>query len=148
MAAPFCLTAEAKAGKRGEAIFLIVATALLCSLIQFPSPVSIYFNYAAPLVILALLALLQGWKRGDAFVLGAVVGFYLVFAVWLRPPGYYFEVHKRRYQSFSYQTLQLSRAGGLRVRSDQAKEYEKLVAVVRAHARGSYVYATPDCPQV
>jgi hypothetical protein len=29
-----------------------------------------------------------------------------------------------------------------------ADKYERIVGLVRRHARGAYIYATPDCPEV
>jgi hypothetical protein len=44
--------------------------------------------------------------------------------------------------------LDLPRGGGLRIFPSEARVAEELYAVVKEHARGEYIYATPDCPQV
>jgi hypothetical protein len=42
----------------------------------------------------------------------------------------------------------MASAGGILVSGGQAEEYEKLISLVRAHARGPFIYCTPDCPEV
>jgi len=38
--------------------------------------------------------------------------------------------------------------GGIRVSSFDDSQYEQLVAALRAHAKGEFTYAAPDCPEV
>jgi len=45
-------------------------------------------------------------------------------------------------------TLALPRVGPLRIDSIDAKEYTDLARIVLEHARGPYLYCTPDCPEV
>ena len=48
----------------------------------------------------------------------------------------------------SVSKLQLARCG-LTIRSDQARLYHSLVETIQAHsAHNSYIFATPDCPEV
>ena len=35
----------------------------------------------------------------------------------------------------------------LRVYPGQARIYEELATILKQHARGEYIYATPDCPK-
>ncbi len=44
--------------------------------------------------------------------------------------------------------LSLPRAGGLRVTAESAREYEELDSLIRQHARGEYIFAKPDSPEV
>lgn len=131
-----------------QRIFLLVAAAVCCALVQFPSPAAIYFNYVAPLVILALSPLLTCWPRFDRVTLGSLLVFYLVFAVWLRTPGYFMETREVPGSHVAFKRLNLPRAGDLLVKASEAEEYETLVHVIQAHARGRYIYCTPDCPEV
>jgi hypothetical protein len=133
---------------RRQRVFLLCAVAACCALIQFPFAVSIYFCYAAPLAILAVGALISLRPRFDRFALGSLLAFYLVFAVWLGTPGYLLIAGARRDRGTQLTRLRLSRAGGLLVRPAEAAEYERLIQLIREHARGPYIYCTPDCPQV
>jgi hypothetical protein len=36
----------------------------------------------------------------------------------------------------------------LTIRQNERDEYVSLVALVRAHSKGRYIYASPDCPEV
>jgi hypothetical protein len=149
LAGPFCLRHSTGIGNRvREQAFLAVATAVACSLVQFPTAGSIYFCYVAPLVILGTLALISIKPPTDHLVLGSLLAFYLIFALWLRPPGYFNVMPFVPGQPVELCRLNLARAGGLRVAVSQAREYEELVRAVRAHAHGSYIYCTPDCPAV
>lgn len=130
-----------------ERTFLLVATAVCCALIQFPAAAAIYFNYFAPLVILAFLSLLALRPRFDRLALGSLLVFYLVFAVWLRTPGYFFENREVPSSHVVFRKLDLPRAGGLVIKANEAKEYEELVHLIQVHARSPYTYCTPDCPE-
>jgi hypothetical protein len=44
--------------------------------------------------------------------------------------------------------LELPRGGGLEVPVVQAEAYRQLVPLVRARAKGSYIWASPDAPEV
>jgi hypothetical protein len=40
------------------------------------------------------------------------------------------------------------RRGGLTIRRDERDEYVSLVALIQAHSKGRYIYASPDSPEV
>ena len=44
--------------------------------------------------------------------------------------------------------LELPRAGGLRVYPRYARTYDDLSAIIKEHARGEYIFAAPNCPEV
>jgi hypothetical protein len=48
------------------------------------------------------------------------------------------------------QTVRLSspRGGGLRVVASNVTEYQALDNLIRQHARGEFIFAAPNCPQV
>ncbi len=136
---------------RRQMTFLLVSAAAACALIQFPFSVPTYFEFIAPLVILALVALLAGGERGGRFdpvALGSLLTFYLAFAVFLHTPGYYAEVGGPPPKPIQLETLGIPRAGAIRAPARLAREYRETIALVRAHARGEYIYATPDLPVV
>jgi hypothetical protein len=75
---------------RRQQIFLLGTVAILWGLVQFPFSSPGYLCYVAPLLILALLALVSVLgNRKRPLILGALVMFYLVFGFWLRAPGYW-----------------------------------------------------------
>ncbi len=131
-----------------QSLFMIVAVASVCALIEFPYASPTYFCYVAPLVALAITAILSTIPRGNRVVLGGVLGFYLVFALWLHTPGYFAAMARWPDQPLIFQTLRPPRAGGLRITAEQAKEYEEVVRLLQAHARGGYIYAGPDSPEI
>jgi hypothetical protein len=45
-------------------------------------------------------------------------------------------------------TLEIHRAGGLRVYPDFARTYDDLSVVIKQHVRGQYTFAAPSCPEV
>ncbi len=149
LATPFCLRRiSGVSERRREQVFLVVSVGVLCALIQYPAPVPIYFSYAAPLVILALLGLFSTRSAPDRVAVGCLLAFYLIFAVWLHTPGYFFELRERADQAIPFETLNLTRAGRIRGKASDVEEYKDLIRVVQEHARGRYIYATPDCPEI
>lgn len=134
--------------QRRELVFLVSVATVLWAIVQFPrSPIN-YFYYVAPLALLSITALLSLRKAHDPIALGSLLAFYLVFAVWLHPPGF-FAVHQLNHrQPLHLQTITLPRAGGIRAPAKLANEYEAVIRLVQEHARGRYIYATPDCPEV
>ena len=115
---------------------------------QFPFSAPIYFCCIAPLLGPAMFALI-GWPEGQSYSIhGSLLVFYMAFAVLQTMPGF---ILKLRFtpgpdeQSFP---LQLTRAGNLRVYSCSRAQYEGLIPFAQRRARGDYIYATPDCPEV
>lgn len=128
--------------------FLLVAAAILCALIQFPFSAPIYFCYIAPLVILAIVGLLSTLRKPNRAALSLFAVFYLAFAVWLQAPGFFNTMALPADRPYNLARLKLPRAAGIRVKPDQASEYELLTHVVLAHAHGPYIWCGPDCPEV
>jgi hypothetical protein len=149
LATPLCLRrSTGLSERRGQQIFLLVCATVLCALIQFPFSVAIYFEYVAPLVILAIGSLLALRAQPERLALGAVLAFYLLYAVWLHTPAYYLGLGVPPRRSFAMQTLGLARAGGIRAPVPIAGQYRELIPFVRAHAKGSHIYVTPDDPAI
>jgi Dolichyl-phosphate-mannose-protein mannosyltransferase len=135
---------------KSEPTFLLVAVSVLCALVQFPLPQPLFFSYVAPFVILALLALASLRRRtpGGKAAMATVGLFYLVFALWLFPPARLTTNAIGPWESWRMEKLPFARAGGIRVAASEEEEYAKLIPLIRAHARGDYIYAAPDCPEV
>jgi hypothetical protein len=127
--------------------FILLATAGLCSLIEFPLSHPTYFAYTAPLTLLALVAVLRlmgGMPRPLALVLG---GFYGGFAVLVLNTRSVNELGLTAAPAQPLARLELPRAG-LLVGVRDATQYRALVDTLRAHARGFYTYAGPDAPEI
>jgi len=123
--------------------FLLVSACALVGLVQFPFPAPIYFCYFAPLVVLAL-ASTAGAEAGTSKKLQALLlAFYFFFAIFRLNRAYVV-----RFLGLSLDTpLKLDRAG-LRVTPEDARQYETLIAAIRAKPSSLRFYAGPDSPEV
>jgi hypothetical protein len=130
-----------------EQTMLLLAVTTLCSLVQFPYTVSVYFGYVAPLVPLLALALYSHVRLRARTVPALLVAFFTAFAL--------FRINATRIASVGnwYQPqpalapLAMQR-GGIDVPKGDATTYGALVTKLRAHARGGYTWASPDSPEV
>lgn len=135
---------EASPPRKEEETFLLLAMIAVPGLIQFPYAAPIYFCYTAPLVALALASVARnGWLVPH----GVVAAFYLAFALWRLNPGY---IWKMGIAAEPYGPLAVLDAprGGIRVPQSDRAMYEALISSVQRQARGPFVYAAPDCPEV
>lgn len=131
--------------QRRHCIFLMATMASLCSLIQYPFSVHIYFYYCAPLVILALyFVVTQTSATAVKPALNLVLLFYAVFGF----------VHLNRGiirtpEMAQQRVLEFPRSGGLTVTGMEADAYNDLYTLVQqCSAPGSAIFAAPDCPEV
>ncbi|HXH63180.1 MAG TPA: hypothetical protein VNG95_03295, partial [Gemmatimonadales bacterium] len=135
---------------RRQQVLLLVAVAGVTSLVQFPFGAPIYALYVVPLGILAAAAIVTSlpWSPGAIVPFaGPVLAFYLIFAIRWVHPGFVYNFGNNYAPDEQTAALAIDR-GGLRVPPPDAELYGQLVRTVRAHARGAYGYATPDCPEV
>ena len=121
---------------REQQIMLMMCLGALCSVVQFPFAAGIYFCYVAPLVINFATALFSSTVNPPRFVLGALTVVYLIFIIMPYMP--YVQTAR----------LTIARAAGLSVEASDAELYDQLIPFVQSHARGKYIYAAPDCPEV
>jgi len=126
---------------------LLAAVAAFASLIQFPFTSPIYFLYVAPLLLLSLVALVQGLGRTPAPLAGATLAFYGVFAVLLVTPGAVEGMGFSTITRHATVRLDLPRAG-LRVKVDEAELYGALIPELQARAGHGVIWAGPDAPEV
>jgi hypothetical protein len=132
---------------RGKLLLVILVTAM-SALIQFPYSAPIYFCYVAALGVLvgaALVASLPTFARFNSGLLAVVV---LIYAVWQVGPVF---IHNLGWQNVRYNAsyvIQIPRAGGIRIPAAEGQIYDRLVAVIQDHARGEYIFADPDCPEI
>jgi hypothetical protein len=133
---------------RRQQLFLILQTVVMFNLIRFPFASAAYFVYTAPLVVLALAAIVSSSDRATNFAPASALSFFLAFAVLAINPaddellGDHFRPRPR------LEVLTLERAGGLRIEATERDQYERLVAEIEKRAQGEYIYCTPDCPEV
>jgi hypothetical protein len=116
--------------------------------VQFPFSAPIYFCYVAPLAVLTLSGFLSCFTRLSKTLLAFILAFYLLFAVTRIRPGFIFDMEESYKADIQTAPLHLERAAGLRVTAYDADLYERLIALVREHATGRFIYAAPDCPEV
>jgi len=134
---------------RSQQLFALLAVTAVAALVQFPFSSPVYFLYVAPLAVPAAVAVLKT-RFGDRPFGDTLVGVLLLFAIlfplrWVRPGftwdyGFHYKVYPM--------PAWLPGRAGLWVTTADSAEYTGMTALVTAHARGGYVYATPDCPEV
>lgn len=129
-------------------VFLGGVMAALLALIQFPYAFGIYFCYVSPFAALAILFVLGARRWPLARVHTAVLVLYTLFAtLWLNTG--FIRTIGVRWVYVQEESLLLPGRAGLYVPKKHEEVYERLVAEIQAHTpSGSYIYATPDCPQV
>jgi hypothetical protein len=133
--------------RSAAALFALLAGAGLCNLVQFPFAAPIYFFYVAPLGLLALLATLSFHSSGARPLFVLLVAFYMIFcAAWVNR-GFIYWMGIHFVPDSQTEVLDIDR-GGIRVNEQDKKIYESLTGLIREKARGAYIYATPDSPQV
>lgn len=129
-------------------LFLALSVMSACSLIQFPFSNTIYFCYVAPLVLLAATAVVSLMDDPPRLAVSAMICFCFVFVVLELTPGFVYHLGVEYTPDMQTATLHLPRSGGLRVTPESAQEYRQLMNLIREHARGEYILAKPDSPEV
>jgi hypothetical protein len=132
---------------RQQQIILIMCVAALCNLMQFPLAPG-YFWYIAPFLMLLAAALSSFVTHPPRFVLGALMVYFLLFAVLRITPSFFFRLGSQYAPDTQTERLLIPRAGGLRVDPSDAELYDQLIPLVQSHAEGRFIYAAPDCPEV
>jgi hypothetical protein len=132
-----------------QRLMLLIAALALCSLIRFPWTNPTYFAYVAPLELLAVTAIVNSKRWSVRPITAVFLVFYLIYPItWLTPMMYREHNDSADLLSREPITTVLPGRAGLRVRDSAAVEYDSLISLVRAEARGQFIYATPDCPEV
>jgi hypothetical protein len=133
---------------RSRAMLLLGVTAL-CSLVQFPFSVAVYFCYVAPLVVLSAVALYRFLPPAPRFVPVALVGLYASFAL-LRIDSAAQYGMGRFYLPASRVTFEPLPGSRALVEAPHANaaEYQAVTYLLQAHARGGYTWASPDSPEM
>ncbi len=134
--------------KTRSQIVLFSALAAMISLVQFPIAHTIYFCYAAPLLILAIAQLVSVQPSAPKRAHLCVLGFYLLFGgYWLN--SNWLNVANYRYLHMEQNSPLAGERAGIRVNKKDALIYATLLRDIENHsAAGSYIYAGPDCPEI
>lgn len=132
---------------RAQRTMLVLSVAAMCSLVQFPFSVPIYFCYVMPLVALVAAAL-HGYLPGRASpVPEALLAFLFLFAV-LRTNTSDVTTFGGSWIPYGPVAPLPAGRGGIVVQADDARMYDRLVPLLREHARGGVTWASPDSPEV
>jgi len=133
---------------RRNQLCLFAAAAAWCALVQFPTASYQYFLYVLPLFVFLLTALaVNRGTLSPIIALPSLVAF-IALALMLRPvfvAGGGSHVVLKSGQPGA--TLDIDR-GGLVVLKDERNEYVRLVATIQVHSRSSFIYVSPDAPEV
>ena len=138
--------ARAESGSERRFVLLATVTAF-ASLIQFPFTAPIYFLYVAPLLLLVIVALVQGIGKTPPQLSGVTLGFYGLFAVLLMTPGATENLGFNTVAQHETVLLDLPRAG-LRVKRNEVELYGALIPELQARAKDGAIWAGPDAPEV
>jgi hypothetical protein len=130
-----------------QRLFITLSVTAACGLLQFPFR-NIYFCYIAPLVLLSATAVVSLIERPPRLAVGGMMCFFFLYAVFELTPGFVYHLAYEYTPDIQTVRLSLPRGGGLRVSAATAREYEVLDSLIRQHARGEYILAKPDCPEV
>ena len=131
-----------------QRVFLTLSVTAACSLIQFPFSNTIYFCYIAPLVLLSITAVVSLMDQPPRLAVAGTMCFCFLFVLLELTPGFVYHLGVEYAPDTQTVRLSLPRAGGLRVTAAAAREYEELDRLIRQHARGEYILAKPDSPEV
>ena len=130
-----------------QRLFVTLSVTAACGLLQFPFR-NIYFCYIAPLVLLCATAVVSLMEKPPRLAVSGMMSFCFLYAVLELTPGFVYHLAYEYAPDTQTVRLSLPRAGGLRVTAESASEYEELDSLIRQHARGEYIFAKPDSPQV
>jgi hypothetical protein len=131
-----------------QKIFLLAAVVAITALVQFPFAAPFYFFYFAPLVALAIFALVRSEPRPPRLVHAAMFAFYLLFALLRTNTAYVYSLGNRFERFDPPAILDLPRAGGLRVTAEDARMYGSLIPLVQEKSGGRPIYAGPGAQEI
>jgi len=131
-----------------QRLFITLSVTAGCSLIQFPFTYTTYFCYMAPLVVLSATAVVSLMDRPPRLAVSGMICFCFLYAVFELTPGFIDHLGYEYAPDIQTVRLSLPRGGGLLVSAVTAREYEQLDSLIRQHARGEYILAKPDSPEV
>lgn len=131
-----------------EAAVLALSVFALHNLVQVPFAAPIYALYAFPLLVLLALAFAGPGVPARRGALAGVMVSLLLFTAWRVDTGFVYHLGFRYRPHTQKHTLEIPRAGGIRVTQAEKNEYETLVHTVQELDPGPYILAFPDSPEV
>jgi dolichyl-phosphate-mannose-protein mannosyltransferase len=136
------LSRLASGGKNTSRLLLLVAMTAMCSLNQFPFSAPIYFCYVAPLLILAMAALVAVRPYAGPSIVAPVAAFFLVFAVAVLMQN---QIYSKglTLRPDVLKAFAIPRAGGIRGSTAIVDRYQRVCTEITAHGAGP-IYAGPD----
>jgi len=129
-----------------QRLFVAASIAGWCALIQFPTDSYQYFLYTLPLPMLTAGFLASVRQTPSRAVAGVTLFAFGVLAVLMRPVFIHGGGSHAVLLHEPLAVLDVPR-GGLTIRRNERDEYVALVALIRAHSRGRFIYASPDAPE-
>lgn len=135
---------------RRTQVWLLVCMTAMCSLVLVPAASWGYFLYFAPIAILTLFGIVTTRPSGPGVRPGIVAAFFVVFGIVAVNPDHIALWQGTVLPRDQWPSVPLGiPRTGLTVKSGDAESYGQLVALLTAHSpAGSYIYATPDCPEI
>jgi hypothetical protein len=142
------ITSERQQAEAGHAVLFMSASLLSwLSLNQFPFAAPIYFMYAAPVAVLAALAIARDVGTLGRKTMLPWAAMLVLFGVLSANRGYIQNLGVEHQRSAFDTPLDLPRAH-LQVGDGDAHVYRTLVSLVGSHFHGGQLVAGPDCPEV
>jgi hypothetical protein len=134
---------------RRKVLFLSLATMSMVSLVQFPYSYGIYFCYVAPLVVLAYSAIVASQQFAPKRVHHCVFALYFGFAILWLNQGNVRTIGVRFVARGQETPIDVIDRFRLRISETEATLYREVVREVQRHsAKGDFIYATSDCPEI
>jgi hypothetical protein len=120
---------------RSRALFLLAALTAIMSLMQYPFAHPLYLWFVAPVAVLTLAGAAASKATAPLAGLAMFAVFYIALSVQQigRVP--------------TSEPLGIEGAS-LHVSPEDAEKYRRVVALLREHARGEYIWAGPDTPEL
>ena len=131
-----------------QKLFVVLAMCTTISFVQFPYSYGIYFCYAAPMVVLAVIYVAARQRLAPKKLQFSLLLVYWMFGIiWLNH-GYIRSIGLSYVRVANQTSMNLDRAQ-LTVPFFEANVYSRLVEEVQKHSKEkSFIYATSDCPEI
>jgi hypothetical protein len=131
-----------------QRLLLVLSVCATTNLIQFPYTTPSYYCYVVPFAFLSGAAIFSHLHAPPKLVLVGVLCFCILYVALIVTPGFVMNMGRQYRPDSQIAKLDMPRAGGLRVDPSYVRTYDELSAIIKQHARGEYIYATPNCPEI
>ncbi|HLM81365.1 MAG TPA: hypothetical protein VK302_12145 [Terriglobales bacterium] len=131
-----------------QQLYLVLSVCATTNLIQFPYTTNSYYCYVVPFAFLSAAAVFSHLQAPRKLALAGALCFCILYIALIVTPGFVENMGREYRPDQQSARLELPRAGGLRVYPRYARTYDDLSAIIKEHAHGKYIYATPNCPEV